>query len=200
MALKTTTQKSGPPIHRQPTSDRWRWSSRTALIIFIALGIMAGWHLIAPVGLAAQVNEDQIGDVIRDPSRPWQLEADEVNYDQRSDKYDARGNVLIYKGNIKLTADFVRFDHKDMKAVAEGNVTLTNGEDILRGTRMEMDLENQIGSVENGYLFLKENNFHLSGDLIEKVGEKTYSIDEASLTTCDGDNPDWRCFLAGYQK
>jgi LPS-assembly protein len=28
--------------------------------------------------------------------------------------------------------------------------------------------------------------------MIKKVGEKTYSIDEASLTTCDGENPDWR--------
>ena len=192
MTLKTTTQKSGSIIRRQPTPDGWRWISRTALIIFTALGIMAGWHLIAPTGLTAQVNEDQVGDVIRDPSRPWQLEADEVNYDQRLDKYNARGNVLIYKGNIKLMADFVRFDHNDMKAYAEGNVILTNGKDILSGTSMEMDLENQIGSVENGYLFLKENNFHLTGDLIEKVGENTYSIDEASLTTCDGGNPDWR--------
>ena len=54
---------------------------------------MAGWHLIAPTGLTAQVNEDQVGDVIRDPSRPWQLEADEVNYDQRLDKYNA---CLLY--------------------------------------------------------------------------------------------------------
>ena len=179
-------------IRRQPTTDCGRWISRTALIIFTALGIMAGWHLIAPAGLTAQVNEDQLGDVIRDPNQPWQLEADEVNYDQRLDKYNARGNVLIYKGNIKLMADFVRFDHNDMKAYAEGNVILTNGEDILSGTSMEMDLEDQIGSVENGYLFLKENNFHLTGDLIKKVGENTYSIDEASLTTCDGGNPDWR--------
>ena len=116
MALNTTTQKSGPSIGRQPTSYGWRWVSRTALIIFTALGIMAGWRLIAPAGLAAQVNEEQAGDVLRDPNRPWRLEADEVNYDQRSDKYNARGNVLIYKGNIKLMADFVRFDHKDMMA------------------------------------------------------------------------------------
>jgi LPS-assembly protein len=192
MELKTTTQKHGPITCRRPKPDGWRWVSRTALIIFTALGIMVGWHLITPAGLAAQVDDDQIGDVIRDPSRPWQLEADEVNYDQGLDEYNARGNVLIYKGNIKLMADFVRFDHKDMKAYAEGDVILTNGEDILRGTSMEIDLEKQIGSVENGYLFLKENNFHLTGDLIKKVGEKTYRIDEASLTTCDGENPDWR--------
>jgi LPS-assembly protein len=57
---------------------------------------------------------------------------------------------------------------------------------------MDMDLENQVGSVENGYLFLKENNYHINGDLIKKVGEKTYTIDKATLTTCDGDKPDWK--------
>ena len=90
-----------------------------------------------------------------------------------------------------MVADFVRFDHKNMRAYAEGDVILTNGEDVLSGTSMEMDLEDQVGSVVNGYLFLKENNYHLTGNLIKKVGENTYTIDDASLTTCDGVNPDW---------
>ncbi len=138
------------------------------------------------------MNQDNVAEIIRDPDQPWQLEADEINYDQNLDEYSASGNVMIYKGNIKLLADFVRFDHTNMKAYAEGDVILTNGEDILSGTSMEMDLDNQIGSVKNGYLFLKEKNFHLTGNLIKKVGEKTYTIDEASLTTCDGENPDWK--------
>jgi len=192
MALKTTAQKSASITHGQSRHDSRRWIFQTGLIILTALGIMTGYQFIAPTGLAAQMNQDQVGDVIQDPNIPWRLEADEINYEQSLDEYSANGNVLIYKGNIKLLADFVRFDRKNMKAYAEGNVVLTNGEDILSGTSMEMDLENQIGSVENGYLFLKENNFHLTGNLIKKVGEKTYTIDEASLTTCDGENPDWR--------
>ena len=192
MALKTTTQKSGPITHGQSRLDSWHWISSAGLTILIVLGIIAACQLIAPAGLAAQMNQDNVAEIIRDPNQPWQLEADEINYDQNFDEYSASGNVMIYKGNIKLLADFVRFDHQNMKAYAEGNVILTNGEDILSGTRMEMDLDNQIGSVENGYLFLKEKNFHLTGNLIKKVGEKTYTIDEASLTTCDGDNPDWK--------
>ncbi len=192
MALKTTTQKSESISYQQNRPDNRRWFSPAGFIILTALGIIIAYQLIAPAGLTAQVNQGQIEDVIADPDRPWQLEADEINYDKSFDEYSARGNVLIYKGNIKLLADFVRFDHKNLKAYAEGDVILTNGEDILSGTSMEMDLENQIGSVENGYLFLKENNFHLTGNLIKKVGEKTYAIDEASLTTCDGENPDWR--------
>ncbi len=186
MIQKKTIQKSGLLTRRQSRFNSWRRVSPAGLIILAALGIITACQFIAPAGAAAQMNQDPMDKVLRDPNLPWRLEADEINYDQSSDEYSARGNVLIYKGNIKLLADFVRFDHQNMKAYAEGNVILTNGEDILRGTSMEMDLENQIGSVKNGYLFLKENNYHLTGDLIKKVGKNTYTIDEATLTTCDG--------------
>ncbi|MEJ2284863.1 MAG: LPS assembly protein LptD, partial [Desulfobacterales bacterium] len=138
------------------------------------------------------MDTNAVENVIRNPKLPWQLEADSVEYDRTADEYTASGNVLIYKGNIKLLADFVRFDQKNMKAYAEGNVILTNGEDILSGTVMNIDLQNQIGSVEDGYLYLKENNYHITGDVIKKVGAKKYTIDKATLTTCDGDNPDWK--------
>jgi LPS-assembly protein len=138
------------------------------------------------------MNEGKIESVIKDPNIPWQLEADEIFYDQNYNAYVAKGNVLIYKANIKLMANFIRFNQQNMKAYAEGDVVLTNGEDILSGTSMDIDLENQVGNVEDGYLFLKENNYHLRGALIKKVGEKTYTIDEATLTTCDGDKPDWK--------
>lgn len=163
-------------------------------ILIAALGIIAAYQLIFPAPAVAQlkINEGQIDSVIKDPKIPWQLEADEIFYDQEYDAYVAKGNVSIYKGNIKLTANFIRFEQKTMKAYAEGDVVLTNGEDILSGSSMDLELENQIGSVEDGYLFIKENNYHLTGDVIKKVGEKTYTIDEATLTTCDGEKPDWK--------
>jgi LPS-assembly protein len=158
------------------------------------LGILTicQWVIAPPAAAQAQINTRQTQSVIKDPKIPWQLEADEIFYDQKYDAYVAKGNVLIYKANIKIVADFIRFSQKDMKAYAEGNVLLTNGEDILSGTSMDIDLENQIGEVEDGYLFIKENNYHLTGNPIKKVGEKTYTIAEATLTTCDGDNPDWK--------
>ena len=164
------------------------------LSLMTALGIIAAYQFIFPAPAAAQVqlNEGRIESVIKDPKIPWQLEADEIFYDQKYDAYIAKGNVSIFKGNIKLVANFVRFEQKQMKAYAEGDVVLTNGEDILSGSSMDLDLEDQIGSVEDGYLFIKENNYHLSGDVIKKVGEKTYTIDDATLTTCDGENPAWK--------
>ena len=141
---------------------------------------------------AAQIDTEKFEDVIEDPTLPWQLEADRIDYDKTADEYTATGNVLIYKGNIRLIADFVRFDRKNMKAYAEGNVVLTDGDDVLKGEKMSIDLEDQIGSVEDGYLFLKENNYHVTGDVIKKVGPQTYAIDKGTMTTCDGDKPDWK--------
>ncbi len=161
-------------------------------LLLIAACIFGASAFPATTVSAAQMDTNAVENVIRNPKLPWQLEADSVEYDRTADEYTASGNVLIYKGNIKLLADFVRFDQKNMKAYAEGNVILTNGEDILSGTVMNIDLQNQIGSVESGYLYLKENNYHITGDVIKKVGAKKYTIDKATLTTCDGDNPDWK--------
>ena len=160
--------------------------------LFTACLFLVWFFLITPVFAVDQLDTKSVETVIRNPKLPWQLEADSVEYDQKTDEYAASGNVLIYKGNIKLLADYVRFDHKNMQAHAEGNVILTNGEDVLSGTSMDMDLQNQIGSVVDGYLYLKQNNYHITGDVIKKVGTKTYTIDEATMTTCDGPKPDWK--------
>jgi len=165
-----------------------------SLIIVAMLGIFAVGQIIMPSSAAAQVdiNEGKVESIINNPNVPWQIEADEIYYDQNYDAVIAKGNVTISKSSVKIMANFIRFEQKTMKAYAEGDVVLTNGEDILSGSSMNINLDTQIGSVDDGYLFLKENNYHLTGNLIQKTGEKTYTIDEATLTTCDGDKPDWK--------
>jgi LPS-assembly protein len=123
---------------------------------------------------------------------PWNIAADEISYDQKADQYIARGNVVITKKDRKLTADFVRFDHKTMKALATGNVIMTAGEDILTGSSMEMDLEAETGTLYNGTIFFKANHFYIKGNKIQKVGKDSYTVDKASITTCDGDTPAWK--------
>jgi LPS-assembly protein len=127
-----------------------------------------------------------------DAQLPWVLEADELTHDQQLNQYMAHGNVQISKTNKKLTADFIRYNHKTRRAFARGNVVLTVGQDILTGSQLDIDLEKQVGWIENAYLFLKENNFHITADKIEKTGPKTYRIDSATFTTCDGPAPSWK--------
>ena len=123
---------------------------------------------------------------------PWHISADEINYDNKTDQYVAKDNVIITKEDRKLTADFVRFNYNTMEVLAVGHVIMTVGEDVLIGDRMEMDLKAEIGTVYNGTVFLKENHFYIKGNKIKKLGKNSYSVDEASLTTCDGENTPWK--------
>jgi LPS-assembly protein len=153
------------------------------------IGCLIWACIFGPQPVPAQTPERILED---DSQLPWELQADEVTFDQQLNQYIARGNVQIYKSDMRLTADTVRYDHIAQRAYARGNVVLTVGQDILSGSYMELDLENQVGFIEDAYLFLKENNFHITADKIEKTGKTTYRMQDATLTTCDGSDPSWR--------
>ena len=102
-----------------------------------------------------------------------------------------RGQVIIEKQATRLIADRVAFNHKAMTAVAEGHVVLTVDDDVLTGQRLELNIEQETGVVYDGSLFLEENHFYIRGQRIEKTGRETYRVEKGSVTTCDGDRPDW---------
>ena len=125
------------------------------------------------------------------PKVPWQISADTVDYDAASTTYHARGNVIIEKQAARLVADSVSFNHKAMTAIADGHVVMTVGGDVLTGVRVELNLDQETGVVHDGTVFLKENHFYIHGDRIEKTGKDTYRAEKGSITSCDGDRPDW---------
>ncbi|MDF1590765.1 MAG: LPS assembly protein LptD [Desulfobacterales bacterium] len=127
-----------------------------------------------------------------DPEKPWHITADEIKYDEKDDLYIAQGSVVITKGEKKITADSVRFYHKAMQAHAAGNVIITTGEDTLNGNRVELDLKTETGTIHEGSLFIKENHFYIRGDKIQKTGDSTYIAENVSISTCDGQSPDWK--------
>lgn len=125
------------------------------------------------------------------PDKPWNIAADELNYDQETGVYSAKGRVTISKMDRKLTADFVRFDSKNMIASAEGNVILIVGEDILIGRSMEINLDSETGTINEGTIFIKEKHFYIRGHKIQKIGKESYTVEKASISTCDGEVPAW---------
>ena len=100
--------------------------------------------------------------------------------------------MTISKDDKKLTADFIRFDHRAMKAMAMGNVVMTVGNDILIGNSMEMDLDSETGTIYQGTIFLKEQNYYFKGDKLQKTGKDSYTAEKASISTCDDEPPAWK--------
>ena len=122
---------------------------------------------------------------------PWDIEALELNYDQDTNTYTAIGEVVIKKGDRVLKSDYARLDRNTMIAEARGKVEYTSGGDELRGDQLTIDLKKQTGEVEKGRLFLKKNNYHVTGSRIWKTGESSYRILDGTVTSCDGDDPPW---------
>jgi len=154
---------------------------RLFLVLFIVLSIPA---------YSFAANNDRFPD--NDPQQPWHIVADEISCDNEAEQYIGKGSVVITKEDKKITADFVRFDQKTMKAYAKGHVIMTVGENTLTGTSMEMNLDSETGTVYNGTLFMKANNFYIKGNTIQKVGKDSYDVDKATVTTCDSDKPAWK--------
>ncbi|MDP2647326.1 MAG: LPS assembly protein LptD [Desulfobacterales bacterium] len=123
---------------------------------------------------------------------PWHIAADNLSFDRKTGAYRAEGNVVIQKKDIKLSADFAEFFSDTLEIAARGNVSLISRGDILTGSRVEIDLKNETGTIYQGGLFLNANHFHIKGDRIQKTGKKSYNIQAACLTSCDGDSPAWK--------
>ncbi len=123
---------------------------------------------------------------------PVTLEADSLEFDQENSLYQASGRARLEKGGVTLRSDRVEWNDLTGEATAEGNVLLTEPAGEMAGEQLRINLEEQRGRLTKGRVFLREHNFHLTGDEIEKLGEQTYRVTDGTFTTCDGEVPSWK--------
>jgi len=127
---------------------------------------------------------------------PVSIEADTLTFDKAAATYHATGRVHLQKGNVTLTSDQVEWNTETGEAVARGEVRVVDPSAEMTGDELSLNLDSGLGHLRQGRVFLKEQNFHIAGDEIEKVGELSYRVTRGSFTTCDGEEPSWK-FGAG---
>ena len=155
------------------------------LRVLFAFGVMVFW------------GESVFSDEAKNPyavadNRPWHLQADIVTYDLEKKEYQAIGHALIQKDRKVLKADHIVFNAKTMEAKASGNVSLTAGADTLSASSIEMNMEKEEGVLYDSQLYLDQSHFFIKGKKIEKTGAFSFRVEEAQVTSCEGDDPDWR--------
>ena len=139
------------------------------------------------------LSADGIGtEKIIQPDTPWHITAKQITYDQNSQIYTATGDVQIFNADKKLSAETIKYNQTTMQAESTGNVRLTAGKDTLRGDTIIINLKTGIGTIVNGSIFIEKSHFYIRGDKILKTGENSYTIENGSVTTCDGNLPPWR--------
>ncbi len=132
-------------------------------------------------------------DLPKDPEAiSWNLSAMVVTYDEKRDLFIAEENVVITGGKTRLEADYVEFSNTTKDALAQGNVRLISGGDVISCNAMEINLATQMGFIHKGTIFIQKNHFYIHGENIRKTGRVTYTAQKGSITSCDGDTPDWK--------
>jgi len=122
----------------------------------------------------------------------WHISARKVTFDKKRNLYIAEDDVVITGGKTRLEADYVEFSNKTKDAFAQGNVLLISGEDSIACNAIHINLITEIGKINKGTIFIQKNNFYINGENIRKTGKFSYSADKGSITSCSGETPDWK--------
>jgi len=127
---------------------------------------------------------------------PVYLEADELRYNHETGLYQASGDVRLNQGELQLLSEQLSWSRATGEVEASGNVQFLTPTETLTGSAACYNLGTGTGRVNQGYFYLLEENLHVHGSSIEQLGEDNYRITSGTLTTCDGEVPDWK-FGAG---
>lgn len=120
------------------------------------------------------------------------ISADHMEYHPEISTYSAKGSVKVIFDGSSLIADEMRVNRITSDVVATGNVIYESTETIINGEKMELNLKSKLGTIYNGSIFYKKNNYHIQSDNIKKIKKTTFVLDKASITTCDADPPAWK--------
>jgi len=126
------------------------------------------------------------------PQGPWEIEAATLQYNQETGVYEAEGDVHGWRGAQEFWADRAAFNRRENTLEARGNVRLQMGEDYILADRVFLDMDTDTGTLQNGTIYVQQQNYYITGDLIEKTGKDTYRARGAGVTTCPGENPAWK--------
>ncbi len=139
-------------------------------------------------GMARAVDLNQASE----SDQPVHLEADQLSYDKDTGVYHATGDVKLTQGELEVQGESLQWNQFNSEVEIEGDVRLTSPEDELFGSRARYNLCTETGVVEDSHFYLYEQNLHVYGESIEKLGEVDYQIKKGTFTTCDGEVPAWK--------
>lgn len=154
-------------------------------VLVSACALISGLsHAASPASPLVMESEDQR--LVR-----WDLTADSVTTFNDSEILEARGNVLLKRGNETLKADFARYYMSTKWVFLQGNVIVRLARDEIQAEEAEFDLRSRVGWLKRGRIFMAGPHVHLSGERIDKHWGDMYTFKQAKVTTCDGDTPAW---------
>lgn len=131
------------------------------------------------------------------------LQANELVRDLEKEQVELTGNVQIVKGDQHIMADRAILFLRSKKLELRGNVQVTTSTQSLVGDEILLDYETGTGLIKNG--FVTSGNVSFEGDLLQKIGDDEFYVQDANYTACTNCPSTWsftgqsiRAELGGY--
>jgi LPS-assembly protein len=123
--------------------------------------------------------------------QPWTLEADRIQVYQDAGVVEAWGTVVMTRGEDMVGAEYARYYWETQWVYLKGDVVARWRGDTMEAELAEFDLENLVGWLRDGRIFLADAELFIEGDDLRKTGPNTYAFSWATVTSCEGEPPAW---------
>ena len=115
------------------------------------------------------------------------LSAQRILFRNRDGQVEAFGEASVRRGPSALAADSLYFNRETDVVATFGASVLTEGDSKTEGVDLQYDLERRSGRLGTGTTTYAP--WILDGTDMEKIGDRTYVVDEGHFTTCDLPDP-----------
>jgi len=127
------------------------------------------------------------------------IKADSMAHNQVDDVITATGAVVMEWQGAVLSCDRATYDRSSQTLTATGNIVIVKGEDRVTGESLTLDLASGRGELAKGKVFLKQNNMRMAGETISRTGDDEYAATRGNYTTCDAEVPSWKFGADGLE-
>lgn len=151
---------------------------------------------VLPVFAQTQPNQPETSsETAPAEDEPVEVEAQTLTYEEESDTVTASGDVVVTKGQTKVTADSVGVNRTTNAVNAKGNVVVTDPQGTIEADALQFEMDDETGLISNGTVRLPRHQYTITGKTLQKSFGQTYHVEDGAITTCQCDDPkqaDWR--------
>jgi LPS-assembly protein len=105
-------------------------------------------------------------------------------------RISARGSVVATYGDARLESPAITYDPETQWVSVEGPLEISRVNSWLRGSRAELDVRTNTGTIHEAYGFTDEELF-VRAETLRKTGPGTYVAENGYLTSCEDAVPKW---------
>jgi LPS-assembly protein len=95
-------------------------------------------------------------------------------------------------GDQELSSQKLEWNQVSGEVDAEGDVEFISPDQELFGSRVQYNIREGTGIINDGRFYLRGPNLHVRGETIERLGKLDYRMTRGTFTTCNGEVPAWK--------